>query len=160
MFCAGDIFAIGAMKCVKDRGITIPEDISFISIDDILLSRYIEPALTTIGVDKVKMGTLAVELLLKKMDGQNPESILVPMDEIVVRPVSYTHLGFLEVPFNIFCTGMIMDGHAGPFRRCRFWEISIIQPYICLLYTSFCKKYGRQPSKFYIPNTAFQITIQ
>jgi DNA-binding LacI/PurR family transcriptional regulator len=85
MFCAGDIFAIGAMKCVKDRGIAIPEDISFISMDDILLSRYIEPALTTIGVDKVKMGILAVELLLKKMDGQNPESILVPTDEIVIR---------------------------------------------------------------------------
>lgn len=30
VFCAGDIFAIGAMKCARDYGDTVPEDISFI----------------------------------------------------------------------------------------------------------------------------------
>ena len=52
VFCATDMFAISAMKCVKDHGLKIPEDVSFIGIDDIIISKYVEPALTTIKIDK------------------------------------------------------------------------------------------------------------
>lgn len=85
VFCAADIFAIGAIKCVKDNGYSIPGDISFIGIDDILLSRYIEPALTTVRIDKTKMGTLAMELLVRKINGEPVESVSVESDNIVVR---------------------------------------------------------------------------
>ena len=85
VFCAGDIFAIGAIRCAKDLGFKIPHDISFIGVDDILLSRYIEPALTTIKIDKLQMGILAVELLVKKINSENVESIIVESDKIIER---------------------------------------------------------------------------
>ena len=47
------------MRCLKDNGIKIPDDISIIGIDDILLSQYVDPPLTTIKIDKVQMGKIA-----------------------------------------------------------------------------------------------------
>lgn len=85
VFCSGDIFAIGAMNCAKDRGYRVPEDISFIAIDDILLSRYYEPKLTTIRIDKLKMGRLAMELIVKKLKGEQVQSIYVESDNIIIR---------------------------------------------------------------------------
>ena len=86
--CTVDSFAIGAMRCAKDLGLSIPKDISFIGIDDILLSRYIEPKLTTIGIDKVKMGEMAMDMLLQKIKGKKPENILLPM-ELIERDSVY-----------------------------------------------------------------------
>lgn len=84
VLCTVDSFAIGAMRCAKDLKLSIPNDVSFMGIDDILLSRYIEPKLTTVGIDKVEMGMLAMDTLLQKIKGKKTESILLPM-ELVVR---------------------------------------------------------------------------
>ena len=84
IFCTVDIFAIGAMRCAKELGLRVPEDVSFVGIDDIILARYTEPKLTTVGIDKVKMGELAMELLLEKMEGKDPASVSLPM-ELIVR---------------------------------------------------------------------------
>ncbi len=86
--CTVDSFAIGAMRCAKDMNLSIPKDVSFIGIDDILLSRYIEPKLTTIGIDKVEMGALAMDLLQQKIKGKKTESVLLPM-ELIVRDSVY-----------------------------------------------------------------------
>lgn len=80
--CTVDSFAIGAMRSAKDLNLSVPNDVSFIGIDDILLSRYIEPKLTTIGIDKVKIGEMATDMLLQKINGQNPQSVLLPMQLI------------------------------------------------------------------------------
>lgn len=87
--CTVDSFAIGAMLCAKDMGFSIPRDVSFIGIDDILLSRYIEPKLTTIGINKVEMGAMATDMLLQKIKGKNPKSRLLPM-ELIERDSVYT----------------------------------------------------------------------
>ncbi len=86
--CTVDSFAIGAMRCAKDLKLSIPRDISFIGIDDILLSRYIEPRLTTIGIDKVKMGEMAMDILLQKIKGKKPNNVLLPM-ELIERDSVY-----------------------------------------------------------------------
>jgi DNA-binding LacI/PurR family transcriptional regulator len=85
VFCAGDIFAVGAVNAVKAYGLFVPQDISFVGIDDIILSRYIEPPLTTVTIDKVKMGTVAMELLVKKIKGESVRSIVVESDNLVIR---------------------------------------------------------------------------
>ncbi len=82
VLCTVDSFAIGVMRCAKDMNLKIPEDVSIIGIDDILLSRYIEPKLTTIGIDKSGMGTLAMDMIIQKIKGKNAESILLPMELI------------------------------------------------------------------------------
>ena len=82
VLCTVDSFAIGVMRCAKDMALSIPADISIIGIDDILLSRYIEPNLTTIGIDKEGMGTLAMDMMMQKIKGKTVESILLPMELI------------------------------------------------------------------------------
>lgn len=67
--CMSDMEAIHGIGYCLGHGIGVPEDLSFISIDDIILSHYITPPLTTLTYDKANMGRLAGELLLKKIEG-------------------------------------------------------------------------------------------
>ncbi len=79
ILCTVDIFAIGVMRCAKDMNLSIPDDISIIGIDDILLSDYVEPKLTTIGIDKEYIGTAAMDMIIQKIKGKDIESVLLPM---------------------------------------------------------------------------------
>lgn len=63
LFCANDITAIGAMKALRQAHLSIPDDISIISIDDIEMAQFITPSLTTIRIPKTELGTMAVKLL-------------------------------------------------------------------------------------------------
>ncbi|TLS36014.1 LacI family DNA-binding transcriptional regulator [Pseudalkalibacillus caeni] len=67
VFAAGDHMAIGAMEAARSRGIHIPEDISIIGYDDIEMSRYVTPKLTTVKQDTDVIGERAGQLLLKQM---------------------------------------------------------------------------------------------
>ncbi|WP_309119884.1 LacI family DNA-binding transcriptional regulator [Paenibacillus sp.] len=87
IFCASDILAIGAIRCIKDHGLRVPEDISVIGIDDIILSRYIEPPLTTVKIDREEMAKYAVQLLIEKINDKesSPESYMSTSNQIIVR---------------------------------------------------------------------------
>jgi LacI family transcriptional regulator len=85
MVCAGDRYAIGAIRCVQDRGLSVPGDISFIGMDNILLSSYITPPLTTIGYNTFEIGKTAFELLMKKIKGEAVKSIVFPSGSIIER---------------------------------------------------------------------------
>lgn len=85
VFCPTDMFAIGAMKCCKDNGFKIPSEISFAAIDNIILSKYIEPKLTTIAIDMLQMGRLAMELIVRKINGEPAESVIVKSDNLIIR---------------------------------------------------------------------------
>ncbi|MBN2441694.1 MAG: LacI family DNA-binding transcriptional regulator [Spirochaetales bacterium] len=64
LFCAaGDPVAIGIMKEAENRGIKIPGDFSLIGYDDIEVSSYVTPALTTIKQPAVEMGKSALEIV-------------------------------------------------------------------------------------------------
>lgn len=86
IFCSGDIFAIGCMNCAHDMGYRVPDDISFCAVDNILLSEYYSPPLTTINIDKVEMGKKSVELLDALINKKTVEKIhVVKSNEIIVR---------------------------------------------------------------------------
>jgi Transcriptional regulators len=85
VFCSADIYAIGAMRSIKDHKMKIPEDISVIGIDDILLCQYTEPSLTTARIDKQEMGRLAIDLLIKKIEEEEVQSITLVPDTLVIR---------------------------------------------------------------------------
>jgi len=67
IFGCADIVAIGAMNALQNMGLDIPGDVSVIGFDDIDLSRELTPSLTTIRVDKVLMGAMAVRFLIDRM---------------------------------------------------------------------------------------------
>ena len=83
VFCSADIYAIGAMKCIKKHGLKIPDDISIIGIDDIILSRYVEPPLTTVKIDKEEMGKIAINLLIKRLKTKIKVSQTNPLFQII-----------------------------------------------------------------------------
>lgn len=67
VFAANDLTALGLMWEARDRGLSIPDDLSIIGIDDIALASQTSPPLTTIGLPKREIGTLAMEMLLALM---------------------------------------------------------------------------------------------
>jgi DNA-binding LacI/PurR family transcriptional regulator len=85
VFCSSDIYAISAIQAIKDAGLRIPEDISIISIDDIILSRYTDPKLSTVKIDKIQMGYTAMDLLMKKIQGETVLGVMMDSGTLIVR---------------------------------------------------------------------------
>lgn len=81
LFCCNDAAAISAMHAAQKLGRRIPEDLSIIGFDDIDFAQHVTPPLTTLHVDKIKMGRLAVQLLLDRLEA--PHS---PQVTAILRP--------------------------------------------------------------------------
>lgn len=88
IFCASDLMAMGAIKAAKQLNINVPEELSIVGYDDIVLAEYITPALTTIAQDKVQMGYEAAKLLINMLENHDkPHKITLPT-ELKVRESS------------------------------------------------------------------------
>lgn len=68
LFAINDYTAIGAMKAIHDASMKIPDDISVIGFDNILVSGYLRPALTTIANPVYQMGELAAQRLIQMIE--------------------------------------------------------------------------------------------
>ncbi len=64
-----DPVAIRALSLAKERGIRVPDDLSIAGFDGIMSSGVTEPALTSVWQSAAEMGRLAVESLLRLIDG-------------------------------------------------------------------------------------------
>jgi len=71
LLAINDLLAIGALRAASDLGLRVPDDLSLVGYDDIPLSSYLTPRLTTSSKDMVEVGRKAVELLLARI--QDPE---------------------------------------------------------------------------------------
>ncbi|MBI9106186.1 MAG: LacI family DNA-binding transcriptional regulator [Spirochaetales bacterium] len=80
IFCANDYMAAGAMRCLKERGLSIPGDVAVAGYDNVELSQAVFPQLTTIDGRMHDLGIALAENLFKVMDtGHSPVNIrLVP----------------------------------------------------------------------------------
>lgn len=67
IFCASDLMAIGFMKRCLSEGLRIPEDVSVVGFDDVGLSAYYHPSLTTIRQDREQIGRVAATTLLSRL---------------------------------------------------------------------------------------------
>ncbi len=80
VFCANDIQAIGALSECQARGVKVPDEMSLIGFDDLPISQYLSPQLTSIRVPASQMGYLAAEKLLAWIaSGEAPESEVLPV---------------------------------------------------------------------------------
>lgn len=64
VFCANDQMAIGLLRAMRERGLRAPEDIAIAGFDDIPLSRYMQPTLSTVGASRFDWGATATRQLL------------------------------------------------------------------------------------------------
>jgi LacI family transcriptional regulator len=66
---ASDLMAVGALRAASAAGARVPDDLSVVGFDDIMLAAHLEPALTTIRQDKAGLGAAAARALLARVDG-------------------------------------------------------------------------------------------
>ncbi len=84
VFATNDIVAIGAWPTILGSGYRIPEDLSIVGFDDIEVSRFLVPALTTIAQPAREIGARAVDLLLKSLG--EPEQKRAAPSSIFISP--------------------------------------------------------------------------
>jgi LacI family transcriptional regulator len=65
IFASNDYMAVGAMRALAKAGVPVPAQISVAGFDDIEMTRYLSPPLTTVRVDTFHLGERAVHLLLR-----------------------------------------------------------------------------------------------
>ncbi|MFV2064483.1 MAG: substrate-binding domain-containing protein, partial [Chloroflexota bacterium] len=70
LICHNDVTAIGAMHGLAEEGLTVPYDVSVVGFDDIALSDYTVPPLTTVAQDKYAMGQRAVSIVDRILAGE------------------------------------------------------------------------------------------
>ncbi|MDI3439347.1 HTH-type transcriptional regulator GalS [Erwinia sp. V90_4] len=70
VFAYNDSMAAGALAALKDNGIAVPQQLSVVGFDDIPISRYTDPQLSTVRYPIVSMAKLATELALKGAAGE------------------------------------------------------------------------------------------
>jgi DNA-binding LacI/PurR family transcriptional regulator len=86
VFIGSDLVALGAVQAVHDRGLRIPKDISIIGFDDLFISKYLQPPLTTIHLPAYDLGQRLGEMILTSIRGETFPTLraLLPT-ELVIR---------------------------------------------------------------------------
>lgn len=86
IFAQNDRIAIGVMRAARDLGLSVPDDLSVVGVDDMPLASYFDPPLTTIRQDMGAIGREAIALLLNSLaePGAARRHIRLPA-ELVIR---------------------------------------------------------------------------
>lgn len=87
VFCANDEMAAGLLRALHEAGRSVPQDVSVVGFDDIMLAEYLWPPLTTVTQDFGEIGRRLVDRLLRQVrtgagaDGGQPDDLheLVPV---------------------------------------------------------------------------------
>jgi len=72
VLCSNDMTAIGLMREAYDQGINIPHDLSVVGFDDIRLSEFMIPPLTTVQMSQTELAQIAFKALMNEVDGESP----------------------------------------------------------------------------------------
>ncbi|WP_250513129.1 LacI family DNA-binding transcriptional regulator [Caballeronia sp. INDeC2] len=70
IFACNDMMGIGALRAAAERHINVPADCSIIGFDDVELSRYTYPALSTVGQSVRALGEMAAQTLIDRITGK------------------------------------------------------------------------------------------
>lgn len=101
IFATNDYMAIGVYQALIDEGVRVPEEIALIGFNDIELSGLKGIDLSTIGQKKFEMGAIAIELLVKRIEGSEtgpPKEILLKPELVVRKTCGYSIKGYQLAP--------------------------------------------------------------
>ena len=87
IFAATDVIAMSALRALTASGLAVPRDVSVIGFDDISLAAHTNPPLTTVRQDIERGAHTLVDLLFRRMAGEDTPSSTMPA-ELVVRESS------------------------------------------------------------------------
>ncbi|MEW8972918.1 MAG: LacI family DNA-binding transcriptional regulator [Tissierellaceae bacterium] len=83
--CGNDLIAIGAIKALKEKDIDVPREVKVIGFDDIQVSQYMDPPLTTIKQPIYEMGEEAVKMLVAIIERKEVNMVKVLKTELIER---------------------------------------------------------------------------
>lgn len=73
VFAVNDLTAIGAMQTLQKKGVKIPEEVAVVGFSDGRFSGITDPTLTSVDQHGYEMGTIATEMLLRRITSPNPD---------------------------------------------------------------------------------------
>ncbi len=82
--CGSDEVAIGVLSALNRRGVRVPQEVAVIGMDNIEMSEYTSPALTTMNVPKKNMGRRAVEMIVNNTCGRGENAIRIMLPANIV----------------------------------------------------------------------------
>jgi DNA-binding LacI/PurR family transcriptional regulator len=86
ILCVNDWIAIGAIRELRNRGLSVPGDVSVTGFDNITIAEFCCPSLTTIHIPRSEIGRLVVEALIPDASGTLLPARQISLDpELVVR---------------------------------------------------------------------------
>ena len=97
VFCAADIVALGVLSAARNLGISVPDELAIAGFDDIDMAAVVSPALTTVRVHKLWMGTMGVRQLLSRAAEPFRPKVTISVATDLVRRQSVCAVGDMTV---------------------------------------------------------------
>lgn len=86
IICVNDVMAVGALRELRERGIRVPQDMSVTGFDNVKLSEFSHPALTTLHIPREQIGHIICNRLIPLAGEEPPSEFEIVIDpEFVVR---------------------------------------------------------------------------
>jgi DNA-binding LacI/PurR family transcriptional regulator len=67
VFCRNDLTALALLRVLREAGLRVPEDVSVVGFDDLQIATLTDPPLTTIRVERERLGAMAVQRLAERI---------------------------------------------------------------------------------------------
>ncbi|MEM9142302.1 MAG: LacI family DNA-binding transcriptional regulator [Bacteroidota bacterium] len=84
-FCVNEMFAVHCMGVVQGMGLRVPQDIPFVGFTDGMLSKYVSPPLTTVFQHGQRMGEMAAQMLIERVEEDHGEELEKPFRTKVIE---------------------------------------------------------------------------
>lgn len=85
VFLAGDYMAIGALKAANHHGVSVPEDVAVMGFDNLAVSQYYVPSLSTVNQPRYQMGQEAMRLLFCRLNNETPQRWDVVLNHEILK---------------------------------------------------------------------------
>jgi len=80
VFAHSDLMAIGAMKAVRDQGLSIPREVAIVGFDDLMLASYVSPPLTTVRQHIPEAGRALAQGLVRFLETGQVSHVVMPVE--------------------------------------------------------------------------------
>ncbi|BBH24444.1 LacI family transcriptional regulator [Paenibacillus baekrokdamisoli] len=94
VYAANDEMALGVLKACREMGISIPEQLAIVGVDNNRITEYVTPSLSTVNQPKFQLGALLTEKIIAQLGDEpdkGPRIITVESELIVRESSSYVH---------------------------------------------------------------------
>lgn len=78
IICGGNQILIGVLRAVRQRNLTIPDDVSLVTCDQVSMAEFVVPQLATVVRDITALGRTSAEELLRRLAGEEPRTVTLP----------------------------------------------------------------------------------